>query len=422
MKKIRIIAILLFLFSFSFALPFSNTQNAHSAVFQKQEVLKPAPQEPSQSLDTLLDALSTFQDALTIIKKEHLEGDKITAEQMSDAIHQAIKALLKGMVPDDPFSSFLSKKEVEEMEKSEEGFKGIGVVITYSKSGNAIVQFVFPNSPAEKAGLKIRDEIQKVDEKAVQNNFPEIVREAIDSGKTETVLLVKRGDKIFSVKVAFGHIDQLVIKTAMFGEVGYLALYTFQCSETKFFVEFCEALIALKLAGAKSLILDLRYNTGGSLVNALMTADALAAKSETPALIITIKNRFKKIEFFTRSGGDLPTQGLFSGPIIILVNDKSASASEIVAGALQDWGRAKIIGQKTFGKGVGQKVIPFSDGSLLILLDFYYYLPSGRSIHGVGITPDISDGHHVEFENMSDPGTDPTLNKAIKLLNDELKK
>ncbi len=419
MKKIRIIAILLFLFSFSLALPFSNIQNAHSEIYQKQEILKPAPEEPSQSLDTLLDALSTFQDALIIIKKEHLEGDKITAEQMSDAIHQAIKVLLKGMAPNDPFSYFFDKKEAEEMTKSEQGFKGIGVSIAYSKSGTAIVQFVFPNSPAEKAGLKIRDEIQKVGEKAVQNNFPEIVQEAIDSGKTETVLLVKREDKTFSVKVAFGHIEQPVIKTAMFGEVGYLALYTFQVDRARFVNEFYGALTVLRLAGAKALILDLRYNAGGSLVNALIAADALAAKSGTPALIITTEGRFEKNEFFSVSAG---IKELFPGPIIVLVNEKSASASEIVAGALQDWGRAKIMGQKTFGKGVGQRVIPFSDGSLLILLEFRYYLPSGRSIHGVGITPDISDGYYVEFENMSDPGTDPTFNKAIELLNNELKK
>ena len=412
MKKIRIIAVLLFLSIF--ALPFSN---GYGEIYRKQEVLKPESKEPSRSLDVLLDALSNFQDALTIIKKEHLDGDKITAEQTSGAIHQAIKALLKGMVPNDPFSYFFDKKEVEEMEKSEQGFKGIGVSIAYS-NGAAIVRFVFPNSPAEKAGLKVGDEIQKVDGKDVQNNFPEIVQEAIDSGKTEVILLVKREDKTFSVKVAFGYIDQPIIKTAMFGEIGYLALYTFQRDEAKFFAEFCEALIALKLAGAKALVLDLRYNTGGSLVNALIAADVLAHCSNAPALIITTKNRFEKNEFFTVSAG---TEELFSGPIVVLVNDHSASASEIVAGVLQDWGRAKIMGQKTFGKGVGQKVIPFSDGSLLILLDFYYYLPSGRSIHKVGITPDISDGFIVEFENMSYPGTDPTFNEAIELLKKELK-
>lgn len=418
MKKIRIVAILLFLFGFSLALPFSN---GYGEIYQKQEVLRPEAKEPSQSLDTLLDTLSTFQDALAIIKRYHLEGDKITAEQMSEAIHRAIKALLKGMVPNDPFSYFFDKKEAEQIMKSEQGFKGIGVSIAYSKSGTAIVRFILPNSPAEKAGLKSGDEILKIDEKTINKNFPELIDEAISSGKTEVVLLVEREDKIFPVKVAFGHIEQPVIKTAMFGEVGYLALYTFECGEMKFFTEFCEALITLQIAGAKALILDLRYNAGGALVNALIAADTLAAKSETPALIITTKNRFEKTEFFTKGVGDLPTQGLFSGPIIILVNDKSASASEIVAGALQDWGRAKIMGQKTFGKGVGQKLIPFSDGSLLILLEFRYYLPSGRSIHEVGITPDISDEHHVEFENMSDPGTDPTLNKAIEFLKKELK-
>ncbi len=415
MKKIRIIAILLFLFSFSFALPFSN---GYGEIYRKQEILKPVPQEPSQSLDILLDSLATFQDVLTIIKKEHLEGDKITAEQMSEAIYEAVKALLKGMVPDDQFSYFFDKKEVEEMKKSEEGFKGIGVVIAYSKSGTAIVRFIFPNSPAEKAGLKKGDEIQKVDSKAIQNNFPEIIQEAIDSDKTEVVLLVKRGDKTLSVKVGFGHIDQPVTTTAMFGEVGYLALYTFEVNQTRFVNEFYGALIAFRLSGAKALILDLRYNAGGFVTNALIAADALAAKSGTPALIIATEGRFEKNEFFSVNAG---IKELFPGPIIVLVNEESASASEIVAGALQDWGRAKIMGQKTFGKGVGQKVIPLSDGSLLILLEFRYYLPSGRSIHEVGITPDISDEHHVEFENMSDPGTDPTLNKAIEFLKKELK-
>ena len=150
-----------------------------------------------------------------------------------------------------------------------------------------------------------------------------------------------------------------------------------------------------------------------------MVADAFSAETSEPVLITGIKSRFGKEEFFTVGASKDSTQNLFSGPIIILVNGYSASASEIVSGALQDWGRAKVMGQKTFGKGCGQKLVPFSDGSILLLTEFYYYLPSGRSVHKTGVIPDILDDSAVTSDDIGNPEKDAVLDKALKQLKEK---
>lgn len=409
MKKIKIIAVFLcLLFTI---LPLKATGD----VYVKSETVKPAPNAASDSLDKFLETFSAFNDAISIIKKYHLDADKITAERMTNALHQALKTYLKEVTPNDKFSYFFTPKEAEEM-MGAGSYKGIGVSIDYIEVKNniAVIKYIFPHSPAEKAGLKVGDEILSVNGKSVNKNFVELVGEVIKTEGKEIVLSVRRNDKTISVTVTIAQIDAPIMRKEIFGEIGYLAIYTFLADEKRFGTEFYEALLWLKDQGAKSLILDLRYNTGGDVRNALRVSDAFSLKINEPRLITQMKLRFKEDNYYTCPG---IFQGLFTGPIVVLINHQSASASEIVAGALQDWNRAKIIGQKTFGKGVGQQIISFRDGSLLILTSFYYYLPSGRSIHEIGITPDIII-EDADPNNFGNPENDSMLKKAIQILSE----
>ncbi len=407
MKKIKITAV--FLCLFFTILPLKATGD----IFVKPETVKPAPNAASDSLDALLETLSTFNDAISIIKKYHLDADKITAERMTNALYQALNAYLKAVVPNDKFSYFFTPKEVGEI-MSAGSYKGIGVIIEYLEVKNniAAIKYVFPHSPAEKAGLKIGDEILSLNGKPINKNFVELVDEAIE-GK-EVVLSVKRNDKTISVTIMIARIDAPIMRKEIFGIIGYLAIYTFNAVEDRFGIEFYDALAWMKNKGVKSLILDLRYNTGGDLNNALRVSDAFSLATSEPRLITQVKLRFGKDDYYTCPG---IFQGLFAGPMVVLVNHQSASASEIVAGVLQDWGRAKVIGQKTFGKGVGQNVISFRDGSLLILTSFYYYLPSGRSIHEIGLIPDMFV-EDADPKNLGSPEKDSMLKKGIQILSE----
>jgi len=320
--------------------------------------------------------LRTFVDVLNVIKKNYVDEVKT-----KDLVSGAIKGMLSSL---DPHSGYMSPEAFKEFQVETKGeFGGLGIQIGMKDN---ILTVIAPieDTPAYKAGLKAGDKILKIAGESTKNLS---IQDAVSKmrgpkGKPVVLNIYREGwtePKDFTVIR-----DIIKIKSVKFkmlkDDIGYVKLTQFQEMTSE---DLSKALKDLKEKGMKSIILDLRNDPGGLLNSAVdVSGQFLPAKK----LVVYIKGRSgDKIEYYTE--GDLPSYPDL--PMVVLVNQGSASASEIVAGALKDWNRAVIIGVQTFGKGSVQTLIPLSDGSGLRLTTAKYYTPNGISIQNVGITPDI---------------------------------
>ncbi|MGC2423140.1 MAG: S41 family peptidase [Nitrospirota bacterium] len=329
----------------------------------------------SQAANETYDNLKTFSEVLSIIQKNYVEEVK-----PKELIYGAIK----GMVADlDPHSSFMTPEEYKEMQVDTKGeFGGLGIQIGV-KDRTLTVIAPIEDTPAFKAGIKAGDKIIKIDG-APTNEMT--LTEAVDKMRgpkgSPVTITVMRED--FAKPRDFTIVrDVITIKSVkskiIDNEIGYIHLSQFQ---EKTDADLEKALKEFDDKNVKSIILDLRNDPGG-LLN--MAVDVSGEFLPTGKLVVYIKGRNgEKDEFFTNQSSPRVTV-----PMVVLVNGGSASASEIVAGCLQDWGRAVIMGTTTFGKGSVQTVIGLSDGSGLRLTTAKYYTPKDRSIQNTGIKPDI---------------------------------
>ncbi|MGO9015617.1 MAG: S41 family peptidase [Dissulfurispiraceae bacterium] len=320
--------------------------------------------------------LKTFTEVLTLIKKDYVDEVK-TKELITSAI--------KGMVSSlDPHSGYMTQDAFKELQVETKGeFGGLGIQIGIK---DAVLTVIAPidDTPAYKAGIKAGDKIVKIAGESTKNmDIEKAVTKMRGPKGTPIVLTIFREGwketKDFTIVRDIIKIKS--VKSKMLdSSIGYIKLTQFQESTA---ADLASALTGLKKDGMTSIILDLRNDPGGLLNSAVDVAEQFLPPKQ---LVVYIKGRTgDKIEYFTE--GDKPS---YTGiPMVVLVNQGSASASEIVAGALKDWKRAIIIGMQTFGKGSVQSLIPLSDGSGLRLTTAKYYTPSGTSIQNVGITPDI---------------------------------
>ncbi len=320
--------------------------------------------------------LRTFVDVLNVIKKNYVDEVKT-----KDLVNGAIKGMLSSL---DPHSGYMSPEAFKEFQVETKGeFGGLGIQIGI-KDGILTIIAPIEDTPAYKAGLKAGDKILKIEGESTKNLG---IQDAVTKmrgpkGKPVILNIYREGwtePKDFTIVRDIIKIKSVKFKL-MKDDIGYVKLTQFQEMTSD---DLSKALKELKEKGMKSIILDLRNDPGGLLNSAVDVAGQfLPAKK----LVVYIKGRSgDKIEYFTE--GDVPS--FVDMPMVVLVNQGSASASEIVAGALKDWNRAVIIGVQTFGKGSVQTLIPLSDGSGLRLTTAKYYTPSGVSIQNVGITPDI---------------------------------
>ena len=325
-----------------------------------------------------LDELRTFAEVFGRIKSDYVEGvdDK-------ELLESAIRGMLSGL---DPHSSYLDSEAYRELQVGTSGeFGGLGIEVGME---DGFVKVIAPidDTPAQRAGLEAGDLIIRIDEKPVKgmslNDAVNIMR-----GKpgTRIVLTILRSgaDRPFKVDLVRDIIHVASVKKRILEPgYGYVRISHFQSRTTEDLLSALNELEGKDDGGLKGLVLDLRNNPGGVLNSAVAVSDAFLVGG----IIVYTKGRVEDSELQFKAGPDDVLKG---APIVVLVNGGSASASEIVAGALQDHKRAIIMGSPTFGKGSVQTIVPIDNSTGLKLTTARYYTPSGRSIQAQGIEPDI---------------------------------
>jgi carboxyl-terminal processing protease len=322
--------------------------------------------------------LSIFGDVF-----ERVRAQYVTPPKEDQLIENAINGMLSSL---DPHSSYMNSKDAEDMRTQTRGeFGGLGIEVTME---DELVKVITPidDTPAARAGVLAGDLISKIDGADVRGLKLE---EAVDKmrGKVNTPIkltLIRKGaDKPIELEIMRDIIAVKAVKYRVENDVGYLRVISFT---EKTFDDLEKGIEKIKADvpadKLKGFVLDLRLNPGGLLDQAINVSDAFLERGE----VVSTRGRNEdETRRFNAAPGDL-TDGK---PLVVLINGGSASASEIVAGALQDLRRATVVGTRSFGKGSVQTIIPLGDAGALRLTTALYYTPSGKSIQGTGITPDI---------------------------------
>ena len=320
--------------------------------------------------------LNLFGDVFERVRSDYVKevGDE-------DLIESAINGMLTSL---DPHSSYLNTKSFRDMQVQTRGeFGGLGIEVTME---GGLVKVVSPidDTPAYRAGVKPGDLITHLDSEAVQGlSLAEAVERMRGPVNTDLVLTIRRtGREPFDITITRAVIKIKSVRSRAEGDVGYIRITTFS-EQTATGVARAMQKVRNEIGeGIKGLVLDLRNNPGGLLDQSVKVADAFLERGE---VVSTRSRRPDEAQRFNAKPGDL-ADGI---PMVILINGGSASASEIVAGALQDHRRAIVMGTRSFGKGSVQTIIPLAGHGAIRLTTAHYYTPSGRSIQATGITPDI---------------------------------
>ena len=328
----------------------------------------------------IYEYMKVFSDSIDLVKKNYVDNVKD-----KEIVYAAIKGILESL---DPHSAFLTPDLYKEMQTETKGeFGGVGIEITV-KDGFPTVITPIEDTPAYKAGVKAGDHIVKIDGAPTKNMSLMDVVKRIRGPKGKPVLLTIMREGFSTPQDIKVVRDTIQVKSVKFRVLedgyGYIRITQFQEKTARDLDNAFKELEKLnKDKAVKGLVLDLRNDPGGLLEQAVAVSDRFL----TEGMIVYIEGKKKDpdkvMKFHARKKED------YIGPLVVLVNEGSASASEIVAGALQDHKRAIIVGAKTFGKGSVQTIFPMSDGSAIKLTTAKYFTPKGRSIQAEGITPDI---------------------------------
>lgn len=317
-------------------------------------------------------------------------------------IDGAIDGMVKSL--NDPHSNYLSPKMYKTlMEQTEGSFAGIGVVMGMDNEQKIHIVGIMENSPGQKAGLQEGDEILAVDGVPVtQMAFDEVATHVRGQAGTDVVLTIMRDNANQDITITRDNIKLKTVGHKMLdNNIGYIQIVSFSEDTAN---EFNEAYNDLKNQGMKALVLDLRNNPGGLLTTCVEIAKKLVPKGE----IVSIVDKQGNKETYSSS---LETPEY---PLAVLINKNSASASEILSGAIQDTKAGTIIGNTSYGKGSVQTILPMFEDDAVKLTIAKYYTPSGRSIDGTGITPDI------EINLDENATSDTQLDKALEVLKAQL--
>jgi carboxyl-terminal processing protease len=363
-------------------------------------------QATAQNKKDLYSQVELFSYALTTIQSDY--ADEKTPQ---DLIYGALRGMLSSL---DPHSQFMDPDEYKDLKTETEGkFGGLGVEISIKDDLLTVIAPV-EDTPAWRAGIKAGDRIVKIDHDVTRDmNLDDAVKKLRGNpGSKVTLTILRESDdsvQDFVITREIIHVDDVKDPHIMDDHIGYVRLTEFRENS---YSELHRALENLKAQGADSLILDLRNNPGGLLDVAIRIAEDFLPAGKT---IVTTKGRHPSDDYTAKSENN--SGEFLDWPVVVMINEGSASGSEIVAGALRDNKRAVLVGVKSFGKGSVQSVIPLPDGSGLRLTTARYFTPSGVCINGIGITPDVvvesntfkedddSDGKGVSKESGEDVDT-----------------
>lgn len=339
-----------------------------------------------------------------LIDKYYLYEDEIDTDKLAEGIYSGYTSALG-----DKYTVYYDEDETKALMESTSGtFSGVGATLTKdADTGYATIVNVYEGSPAEKAGLKAGDILEKIDDHEVGDEQLDTVVSWIkgEKGTDVKITVLRDGEELELTATR----DTIEVKTVSYemkeNQIGYIRVSEF---DTVTYDQFKEALDDLEKQGMQGLIVDLRNNPGGSLDTVTNMLRLLLPEGT----IVSTKDKNGKKDEITCDGTHE-----FKKPMAVLVNQYSASASEIFSGAVQDYGTAKIVGVTTYGKGVVQQLMDLGDGTCLKVTIAEYYTPNGRSINGKGVEPDVEVEYQYDEEN---PKADNQLDQALSTVQEEI--
>jgi carboxyl-terminal processing protease len=381
----------------AFLAGFSTAHLVNQGTISLPVSLMPTPTPASPQSEE--DAIQLFWDVWDIVRQSYY-GD---IPDIQTIIHGAIRGSLQTL--GDQYTSFIEPRIAAIINEDASGeFQGIGAYVRMRDDGKLEITGIIPNTPAEAAGLKSGDRVLEVDGQSIVGySIYEAIALIRGPAGTQVTLLIERPgeEETFEVTITRARIEIPLVEAKMLeGNIAYIRLTDFSATATQ---QMTDALADLMSRNPKGLILDLRDNPGGWLDQALNVADLFLDRG----VIATQRSKEGEEVFRSRDGG--PAESI---PLVVLVNKGSASASEIVAGAIQDRGRGILIGEQTLGKGSVQRPYRLRDGSELRVTIAHWFTPNNRAINGRGLTPDIV----VPWPENAKPGEDPQLDRAVEYL------
>ena len=334
----------------------------------------------------------------------YYKSSEITEEEKENGMYKGLFESLG-----DVYSCYYTPEEYKILEEQTQGvYYGIGAYVSQDvETGFCAISGVIKNSPAEEAGLMEGDIIYKVDgEDMAGLELDEVVSNIRGEEGSEVTLTLVRDGKNMEVTLTRARVNTPTVDSEMLQDgIGYLQITEFDDVTTE---QFNENMAQLKADGLKGLIIDLRGNPGGNVT----TVCAIAEQLLPEGLIFYMEDKDGNKTEYKCDGAD------FDLPLVVLVNEYSASAAEILSGAVKDAGIGKLVGKKTFGKGIVQNVIPLEDGSAIKLTIANYYTRGGNDIHLKGVEPDVEVD--LDTDAYLDDGTDTQLDKALEVLMEEM--
>lgn len=349
--------------------------------------------------------LARAEEILSIVQREYYR--EVDAEALETA---AIDGMLAAL--GDPYTFYYTDEAYAAMNEETTGqYVGVGMLVGEAADGDLRVLRVFRDSPAEKAGIEAGDALLAIDGARVGGDAPMGLSEASallkGEGETPVEVEVERGGEVLSFTLERGEVSINYVEYSILeGNVGYLSIYQFTGDDVE---GVKEAISAFQQAGVSALVVDVRSNPGGLLTDVVDICDMLLPEG----LIVYTEDRSGAREEFYADGE------YWDVPMAVLVNGDSASASEIFAAAVQDTGRGIVVGEVTYGKGVVQTLHAFPEGDGMQLTTATYYTPSGASIHGQGVTPDIEVALATDASvtyHAPDAASDAQLAAALEAL------
>lgn len=347
---------------------------------------KEAPEKSDLTNDQLVGFFNAIAEKL---KSDHVE-DVTNRELLEGALSGMISSL-------DPHSSYLDEEKFNEMRNDAEGkFGGLGIEILIEKEGIKVISPI-EDTPAQKAGIKPGDMIVAIegDPIASMSDFDALKKLRGEPGTDVNITIYRENQSPFDVKITREFIKVQPVKFRSEGDVGYIRITTFNDDTTSELIKAIRSIQKELGSNLHGYVIDLRNNPGGLLDQAVSVTSLFIGKDKP---VVSIKGKGKKQFAEFKSNSSDMTKGL---PLVVLVNSGSASASEIVAGALQDYKRAVIVGTQSFGKGSVQRVSPLRNIGALKLTIALYYTPHGRSIQKEGIEPDIKVEQQLDLQTIN---------------------